>query len=167
MINWLLRFFGYKKPMIKFEGQTKKRKIDKIIIHCSSTPPDMNIGASEITIWHLDRGWSDIGYHYVIRRDGVFQDGRDTDEDGDIFEEVGAHTYGYNKNSIGICMVGGVDENNNPEANFTAKQWITLERLVRALKAEFPYATVHGHNEFAAKACPSFDVQEWQKNAKL
>ncbi|TXH52790.1 MAG: lysozyme [Desulfurellales bacterium] len=143
-----------------------------IILHCSATKPTMDIGAKEIRKWHTDkppvgRGWQDIGYHFVIRRNGVVEDGRDLDGDGDIFEEVGAHTVGYNANSIGICMIGGIDAAGKPESNFTAEQWKALPRLLRVIKAKFPKATIHGHNEFAAKDCPSFDVQKWLKENPL
>lgn len=128
----------------------------------------MDIGAKEIRKWHTDappagRGWADIGYHFVIRRNGVVEDGRDLDGDGDIFEEVGAHTVGYNQNSIGICMVGGLGSTGQPENNFTPEQWKALKTLLRELRVKFKMATIHGHNEFAAKACPSFDVQKWLK----
>lgn len=133
------------------------RLITKVIIHCAATKPSMDIGASEIKKWHLDRGWKDIGYHYVIRRNGDI-------ENGIAVSLVGSHTKGHNANSIGICLVGGINDKGEPESNFTKAQWATLERLVRILKVDFPHATVHGHREFAAKACPSFDVQEWLKN---
>ena len=133
------------------------RRITKVIIHCAATKPSMDIGASEIKKWHLDRGWKDIGYHYVIRRNGDI-------ENGIAVSLAGSHTKGHNANSIGICLVGGINDKGEPESNFTKAQWATLERLVRVLKVDFPHATVHGHREFAAKACPSFDVQEWLKN---
>ena len=133
------------------------RLITKVIIHCAATKPSMDIGASEIKKWHLDRGWKDIGYHYVIRRNGDI-------ENGIAVALAGSHTKGHNANSIGICLVGGINDKGEPESNFTKAQWATLERLVRILKVDFPHATVHGHREFAAKACPSFDVQEWLKN---
>lgn len=133
------------------------RLITKVIIHCAATKPSMDIGASDIKKWHLDRGWKDIGYHYVIRRNGDI-------ENGIAVALAGSHTKGHNANSIGICLVGGINDKGEPESNFTKAQWATLERLVRVLKIDFPHATVHGHREFAAKACPSFDVQEWLKN---
>lgn len=133
------------------------RRITKVIIHCAATKPSMDIGASDIKKWHLDRGWKDIGYHYVIRRNGDI-------ENGIAVALAGSHTKGHNANSIGICLVGGINDKGEPESNFTKAQWATLERLVRVLKVDFPHATVHGHREFAAKACPSFDVQEWLKN---
>lgn len=148
------------------------RKIDLIIIHCAATKPDQDIGAKEIRVWHTTpepqgRGWKDIGYNWVIRRDGTLENGRDLDHDGDVFEEIGAHTAGYNSRSLGICLVGGINYKGQPDANFTDAQWKTLERHVRALKAKFPKATVHGHNEFAAKACPSFDVQKWLREKRI
>lgn len=129
------------------------RKINKIIIHCSATPPSMDIGVIEIDRWHRDRGWSEIGYHYVITRSGVIEDGRPVDK-------IGAHVSGHNKDSIGICLVGGVEEGNVSHAqdNFTDKQWDSLRRLLMMLTVDYKRATIHGHNEYAAKACPSFDV---------
>lgn len=137
-----------------------KRPIDKIIIHCSATPPDMDIGAAEIDRWHKERGFKEIGYHWVIRRDGTIEDGRDP-------EKVGAHVQGHNTGSFGICLVGGIDKAGKPAKNFTEAQWRTLERFIRALRADYPKATIHGHNEFAQKACPSFDVQDWLTGLNL
>ena len=132
------------------------RAINKIIVHCAATRPGMDIGAQEIRRWHVrDNGWSDIGYHGVIRRDGTLESGRPMDQ-------AGAHTTGHNADSIGICLVGGLAEDGKtPEDNFTAAQWATLKRVVLDLTRKYPTATVHGHNEFAAKACPCFDVRDW------
>lgn len=139
------------------------RKIDKIILHCSATRPNMDVGVKEIRDWHV-RGnkWSDIGYHFVIRRNGKTETGRSLDK-------VGAHVAGHNTGSIGICLVGGVSQADYTKAenNFTKAQWAELKRMLRMLKARFPKATIHGHNEFAAKACPSFDVQKWLKENPL
>jgi N-acetyl-anhydromuramyl-L-alanine amidase AmpD len=125
----------------------------------------MNIDADTIRAWHTDeRGWSDIGYHFVIRRDGTIETGRDLDKDGDIYEEVGAHVAGWNKHSIGICMIGGRGDDDQPEDNFEDEQWKSLKTLIMVIHADYPRATVHGHREFANnKKCPSFDVQEWLK----
>lgn len=131
------------------------RKIDKIIIHCSATKPSMDIGAKEINQWHKQRGWDSIGYHYVIRRNGQIEKGRDE-------SIAGAHCRGYNQSSIGVCYVGGVAEDGKtPEDTRTEEQKRALVQLVRTLKRKYPVATIHGHNEFAKKACPSFDVQKW------
>ena len=132
------------------------RKINKIIIHCSATRPSTDIGVAEIRNWHVnDNGWSDIGYHYVIRRDGTLEPGRP-------ITSPGAHTVGHNADSIGICLIGGVAaDGRTPENNFTPAQWDALERVIVGLQQKYPNTAMHGHNEFAAKACPSFDVFEW------
>jgi len=130
------------------------REIKRFIIHCSATPPSMDIGAEEIRQWHLDRGWSDIGYHHVIRRDGIVEGGRQ-------HETVGAHVKGHNGDSIGICVVGGVNAAGDPDCNFTYRQWESLLDLMDELMREYPESTVHGHREFANKACPCFDVSAW------
>ena len=154
--------------MSKMPGQSTKRRVDKIIVHCSDTYRDMDINAATIRKWHTEeRGWSDIGYHFVILRDGTMEIGRDLDKDGDIYEEIGAHVAGWNKHSIGICLVGGKGKDNKPEMNFTEDQLHQLEMLIRTIRADYPKATVHGHNEFANKACPSFDVQDWLREVGL
>lgn len=137
------------------------RVINQLFVHCAATKPTQDIGAKEIREWHVKgNGWKDIGYHFVIRRNGVVEDGRPV-------EQAGAHVAGHNANSIGICLVGGIDAAGKPEANFTPEQWKALPRLLRVLKAQYPKATIHGHNEYAAKACPSFDVQKWLKENPL
>ena len=128
------------------------RKIDTIIIHCSATKPSQNIGAAEIDTWHKKQGWNEIGYHFVIRRSGEIEQGRD-------LEKIGAHCKGHNAHSIGICLVGGIDDNGKPENNFTDAQFISLRKLTAKLQEQFPaLQSIHGHNEFANKACPCFDV---------
>jgi len=85
--------------------------IARIIVHCSATPPDMSIGVSEIRDWHVNQNkWSDIGYHFVIKRGGLIQQGRD-------IELAGAHAEGHNSDSIGICLVGGVEKYPAPLAD--------------------------------------------------
>jgi len=128
-----------------------KRKINKIIIHCSATPPDMDIDADRVDEWHKQRGWSGIGYHFFIKRDGQIQTGRP-------LEKSGAHTKGHNKNSIGICYAGGVDKDMCPEDNRTSAQIASFLLLLRLLKNIYPEAVIHGHRDFSTKACPSFDA---------
>ena len=133
----------------------KREATNKIIIHCAATSPSMDIGAMEIERWHRQRGFQCIGYHFVIRRDGTLEYGREVDA-------VGAHVTGQNSDSIGICLVGGVKESDKktPERNFTTAQYDTLKKLVADLKESYPSARVYGHNEFASKACPCFDVRD-------
>ena len=131
------------------------RKINLIIIHCAATRPQLDIGADVIRRWHVqDNGWTDIAYHKVIRRNGQVEDGRP-------LEQAGAHCSGHNAASIGICLVGGLDESGRPANNFTLAQWEALKKLVVGLKRDFPEARVAGHREFAAKDCPCFDVPAW------
>jgi len=130
------------------------RRVNRVIIHCTATPEGRDVSPQEIKDWHVKgNGWSDIGYHYVITLDGEVHDGRNIDR-------TGAHTKGANKNSIGVVYVGGVDEDMNPLDTRTDAQDTALVNLIQALLEMYPGATVHGHNEFASKACPSFDVQE-------
>ena len=130
------------------------RKIDKIIIHCSATPEGKDFTVQQIRQWHVQgNGWRDIGYHFVIYPDGSIHKGRP-------IEQVGAHTTGHNAHSIGICYIGGMTaDNKTPKDTRTEAQRLALIKLVRELKASYPSATVHGHNEFANKACPSFIVK--------
>jgi len=119
----------------------------------SETPSTMNIGADIIRKWHTDpkpngRGWSDIGYHYVIKRDGTIEKGRDLDV-------IGAHTLGENSHSIGICYVGGMGGDNRTDI-----QKEVLHKLVQSLIIVFGNMSVHGHNEFSDKECPNFNVSE-------
>jgi len=129
------------------------RIIDKLIVHCSATREGQHISVDTIRRWHVDgRGWSDIGYHYVVYLDGSVHEGRP-------IERSGAHTIGQNKNSIGICYIGGVEEDGKtPKDTRTEEQKSALEKLLLDLKCEYPDSTVHGHRDFARKACPSFDA---------
>jgi len=148
-----------------YKANTKKReKTDFIAIHCSATRDTQNIGAADIDRWHRKQGWACIGYHYVIRRDGTVEEGRDE-------EVVGSHVAGYNSVSVGVCMVGGVDANDVTKAknNFTKAQFDSLKQLLIDLKVRYPKAKIQGHRDFpnVAKACPSFDVAAWLKTAGI
>lgn len=114
----------------------------------------MNIGAAEIRNWHTSppRNWHDIGYHRVIRRSGVIEPGRP-------LEIPGAHALGYNKHSIGVCLVGGMAElRDEPECNFTRVQWLSLFDVLNTFKKDYPGARVIGHNAVSDRACPTFNV---------
>lgn len=128
------------------------RKIDKIIVHCTATPEGRDVTVEEITRWHRARGFRTIGYHYLIRLDGTVCPGRPENE-------IGAHCKGENARSVGICYAGGLaSDGKTPKDTRTAAQRASLRRLVADLRERYPGATVHGHREFAAKACPCFDV---------
>lgn len=132
----------------------KKRKIDKIIVHCTATPEGRRVTVDEIRHWHRQRGFRTIGYHYVVYLDGSVHAGRREDE-------TGAHCLGHNAGSIGVCYVGGLDKKTYlPKDTRTEERRQALRELVESLKAKYPGATVHGHREFAAKACPCFDISD-------
>ena len=139
-----------KKP--NYETMHYMRTINEIIIHCSATPAGMDIGAKEIDRWHKQRGFKRIGYHYVIRLNGQVEEGRQ-------LKDQGAHCEGHNAHSVGICYVGGLDAQRHPCDTRTPQQKESLRHLVAALQVMYPKATIHGHNEFANKACPCFDVR--------
>ena len=130
------------------------RKIDEIIIHCSATAEGKDFNAADIDRWHKQRGFKKIGYHYVIKLDGTIEKGRG-------LEEVGAHCLNHNKNSIGICYIGGLaSDNKTPKDTRTTEQKKALWKLIVELLIKYPNATIHGHREFANKACPCFDAQK-------
>lgn len=144
------------------------RAIDTIIIHCSDSPYG---DRDTIDRWHKSRGWTGIGYHYVIlngypdqeslrlkrplfARDGELQVGRQE-------VEVGAHVRGKNVASIGVCLIG--------EYQFSSAQWETLVRLVAELRQRYPSARVRGHYEEQLpgdppKSCPNIDM-DWLRAA--
>tara|TARA_R110002049_G_scaffold136795_3_gene296658 strand:+ start:95 stop:532 length:438 start_codon:yes stop_codon:yes gene_type:complete len=133
------------------------REINKIILHCTATPEGRDISAATVKKWHTDKGWSDIGYHYVVKLDGTVEEGRPV-------ERQGAHVRGRNKDSIGVSYVGGCDASMNPKDTRTEDQVLSLDELIANLLDRYPGSTLHGHNEFSSKACPSFDVQEEYKD---
>lgn len=128
------------------------RKVDEIILHCSATKEGQNFKAKDIDAWHKQRGFKGIGYHYVIDLDGTVETGRPEDE-------IGAHCLNHNARSIGICYIGGLDTTGKAKDTRTPQQKAALVKLVADLKLKYPNATVHGHNEFANKACPCFTVK--------
>lgn len=129
------------------------RRIDEIIIHCTATIEGKDFRAKDIDKWHKQRGWKGIGYHYVVDLDGTIEKGRPE-------SEIGAHTVGHNRYSIGVVYVGGLDKNGKPKDTRTEEQKEALLEILRQLLSKYPKATIHGHNEFAKKACPCFDVRK-------
>ena len=136
-----------------------RKKTDYIVIHCAGTKPSMDIDIDVIDQWHRKRGFFSAGYHYFLKRDGTRETGRSLDE-------VGAHAKGFNHRSIGICLAGGVSEEDHTvaENNFTKQQWVELELLLEELIRTYPSAKIIGHNQISQKDCPSFDVQAYLKD---
>lgn len=135
-----------------------KRNITEIIIHCSATPEGKDFTVDNIREWHLQRGFSGIGYHWIIYRDGSIHMGR-------AESIIGAHCTGHNYNSIGVCYIGGMDSfNKNPKDTRTDAQKETLLNLLKELKLRYPKAKIFSHKDFANKACPSFNATEEYKS---
>lgn len=129
------------------------RTINEIIIHCSATPEGKDFSVADIDRWHRQQGWQGIGYHYVVYRDGSVHNGRPE-------ARQGAHCLGHNEHSIGVCYIGGLaSDGKTAKDTRTPAQRASLRQLVAELLLKYPAAEVHGHNEYARKACPSFDVQ--------
>lgn len=130
------------------------RAIKKIIVHCADTPEGRDDRAADIKRWHTEeRGWSDIGYHYVVDLDGTIEPGRPV-------EKAGAHCTGHNADSIGVCYVGGCDKKMQPKDTRTDAQKASLLLLLKYLVAKYPGVTIYGHRDFANKSCPSFDAKK-------
>ena len=144
------------------------RPLNEIIIHCAATRPDWMKGTSiaekrdEIRRWHLERGWRDIGYHYLIDRDGSSIEGRPLDQ-------TGAHVKGRNTGTIGVCLMGGhgSSENDGFTDHFTPEQDAALRQLIDALVSRYGSMKVTGHNQYAAKACPGFYVPTWYNGGQV
>lgn len=133
------------------------QEVKYLVVHCAATPPTMDIGAKEIDRWHRANGWLCIGYHFVIRRDGTVENGRD-------LSMVGAHEPAVNRVSLGICMVGGVDADMKAENNFTPAQFESLKTLLAQLRHDGYNGEVIGHRDVNPhKDCPSFDAKAWWK----
>ena len=133
-------------------GVTQSRYINEIIVHCSATAEGKDFTIDDIKRWHLARGFSDIGYHYIIYRDGSINKGRDE-------SKIGAHCTGHNSYSIGVCYVGGVAKDGKTAKDTrTDAQKKSLLSLLRNLKMKYPQASIHSHKDYANKACPSFDA---------
>ena len=144
-----------------------EREVNLIVVHCSATRVDRDITARDIDSFHRVRGFSSWGYHYYVRKDGSIEKMRDE-------SEPGAHAYGHNRDSIGLCYEGGLDVNGRPADTRTAAQKRTLVALLRSLRADYPGARIGGHRDLSpdvngngrvdkwerTKECPCFDAAE-------
>lgn len=143
------------------------RQLTEAVVHCSATRPDWMADApiidkrDEITLWHTTpkpkgRGWSDNAYHFILDRDGSWIAARP-------IERVGAHVKGHNATTIGICLIGGhgSSANDDPLDHFRPEQLAGLRELLDHIKDKYSVTKVTGHNDYANKACPGFNVQRW------
>lgn len=150
------------------------KPVKLLVVHCSATPASRDIGAAEIRAMHKAKGWRDIGYHYVIRRDGTVEKGR-------ADNVMGAHVTGHNDGSLGICMVGGVRPDLKAEINFTPAQFAALRELLTKLQGKFPGSRICGHRDLSpdrngddvitpgewVKECPTFNVDLWWSQGRV
>ena len=139
------------------------RPINEIIVHCTATRASWwssrSLGQkiAEVRKWHVnERGWSDIGYHFLIDRNGKVGAGRP-------LHKVGAHVVGHNSGTIGISLFGGYEAaaSDNFMENFTSAQDAALRQLIQDLRSRFSINRITGHNQYANKACPGFSVGAW------
>ena len=128
-----------------------KNDIKYLVVHCSDTPNTEDLGAIDIHKMHLSFGWNGIGYHKVICKDGKVENGRPE-------YWVGAHVYGFNNVSLGVCIIG--------KNNFNQHQLASLENILKSWKQKYPKAKIQGHRDFpnTSKTCPNFDVKKWWLN---
>jgi N-acetylmuramoyl-L-alanine amidase len=131
------------------------RNLEKVILHCSATPEGRDVSTEDIRKWHVEgNGWSDIGYHFVIELSGDLKIGRP-------LERIGAHVKGQNRGSIGVCYIGGMERSmSKAKDTMNRGQEATFRNLMVALRASWGELSLHGHNEFSSKECPSFNVQD-------
>ena len=130
----------------------KRTETKYVVVHCADTPPEMDVDAKEIKRWHVEeRKFSDIGYHYIIKRDGTLEPGRSV-------ELQGAHALAVNASSVGCCLVGRGD-------NFTKDQYLSLHNIIQTLMDMYPGVEVIGHSDVEPKKpyCPGFNVKQWMK----
>lgn len=150
----------------------KREDIDAIVIHCSATRAGQDVRAADIDKWHKERGFRMIGYNFVIDLDGTVEEGRPLTMDGAHCNTAGISGKAYNKHSVGICYVGGLDMLGNPADTRTDAQKIAMEQLVHELMDKYPIKEVIGHRDASPdkngdgkitpnewiKMCPCFDV---------
>ena len=132
----------------------KKKNIRFLVVHCSDTPDDSLLTARDIHNMHLSFGWNGIGYHKIICRNGLVESGRPE-------YWVGAHVYGKNHESLGVCLIG--------RNNFSQEQFISLKKVLLDWKDKYRNTKILGHYEtiITSKTCPNFDVQKWLVSENL
>jgi hypothetical protein len=144
---------------------SKGYPVREIVVHCSATRPEWMADrgladqVAEIRHWHVDgNGWKDIGYHWLIGRDGQLMSGRPE-------TVIGAGVAGHNAGVIHICLIGGFGsaETDPFDRNFTSRQDLALRQQIEGISMRTKIIRISGHNEYAAKACPGFNVSDFLK----
>ena len=151
----------------------KKTDIDSIVVHCSATREGQDVRAADIDKWHKERGFSMIGYHFVVDLDGKVEKGRPLTMNGAHCNTSGVSGKPYNSHSIGICYIGGLDKKGKAKDTRTPKQKVALQNLILSLVMQYPITDVLGHRDASPdkngdgkitqnewiKSCPCFDVR--------
>lgn len=149
---------------------SNSRAMNTVVIHCSATIENKNYTSKDIKKWHLQRGFNDIGYHFVILLDGTIEKGRP-------LNKIGAHVSGHNTGTIGICYIGGLDKNNKAKDTRTDAQKESLKKLINTLKENITIKEIKGHRDYSKdlngngkidkneyiKQCPCFNVKDEYK----
>lgn len=136
----------------------RKRKINELIIHCTATEYVIPVTVDDVRRWHIERGFDDIGYHYLIDRQGNIHVGRE-------LSLPGAHCKGHNQHSVGICYVGGLKDG-LPADTRSFPQKESLNNLIAKLCETYPITKISGHNQYSNKSCPCFPVDEYKRHIK-
>lgn len=151
----------------------KPNDIDAVVLHCSATREGQDVRMSDIDKWHKERGFACCGYHYVIDLDGKVEVGRPLSMDGAHCNTKGLSGKPYNKHSVGICYVGGLDKNGNAKDTRTEAQKKAMRELIDSLMDKYPIIEVIGHRDASPdqngdgqitknewlKVCPCFEVR--------
>ena len=134
---------------------SKMQEVRYIVVHCTATPLSQRVSVEDLDSWHKAKGWSGIGYHWYIDRDGHIFPGRSENE-------VGAHVIGYNNHSIGVCYEGGINAQGEEDDTRTLAQKAALLFVLKDLKQSYPNAIILGHRDFphVHKSCPCFDARK-------
>ena len=146
----------------------KPQDIDSIVIHCSATPEGKDFTVKDIDRWHRERGFKEIGYHFVIYRDGSVHAGRDLSKEGAHANTPGLSGRSYNLHSVGICYIGGLSKDGKtPKDTRTPEQKKALIELVKYLMGRFSHIKeVIGHRDTSKDLDGDGEVEpnEWIKN---
>lgn len=149
-------------------------RLKYLVIHCTATPEGREVSAADIRRWHTSpvsaggRGWKQVGYTDLVHLDGTVERLVDNNEDAWVDDwEITNGAAGYNSVSRHVVYAGGCDRSMKPKDTRTAAQRTALERYVKDFHRRFPDVRIVGHNELAAKACPSFDVQAWLESTGI
>ena len=147
-------------------------KLERLVLHCTATPEGRAVTSNDIRAWHTNpvskggRGWKQVGYTDMIHLDGRVERLVQNNEDANVDSwEITNGAQGYNSTSRHVVYVGGVaKDGKTPKDTRTSAQLASMETYVKDFHRRFPSVRIVGHNELAAKACPSFDVQKWLKS---